>query len=111
MRLLSKFILRIAINVAALYLLAQFLSGFTISPDWTKVALAALILSLVHVFVRPVLKLLSFPLLILTLGLFNIVINFILLVIAEHFTSAMIVSGFRTRLIASIAFGILNSLI
>lgn len=111
MRLISHFALRIGLNALALWALPQFLSGFTVSREWQMFVGAALVLALVHSFLRPILKLISFPFLILTLGLFNIVINFVLLLVAEHLTSAITITDFQTRLIASFIIGIINSVI
>ncbi|OHA10563.1 MAG: hypothetical protein A3H71_01595 [Candidatus Sungbacteria bacterium RIFCSPLOWO2_02_FULL_48_13b] len=111
MRFISHFVLRVGLNGLILWVLPQFLAGFTVSQEWQLFAGAALVLALVHSFLRPILKLISFPFLILTLGLFNIVINFVLLLVAEHLTSAITIADFNTRLIASLIIGIINSVI
>lgn len=111
MRLIFHFALRIGLNALALWALPQFLGGFSVSREWQLFAGAALVLALVHGLLRPILKLISFPFLILTLGLFNIVINFVLLLVAEHLTSAIVIADFNTRLIASLIIGIINSII
>ncbi|OHA01512.1 MAG: hypothetical protein A3C11_01120 [Candidatus Sungbacteria bacterium RIFCSPHIGHO2_02_FULL_49_12] len=109
MHFLAKFGLRIALNGVILWFLPQFISGFATSHELTSLVVAALILALVHAILRPILKILSFPFLILTLGLFNVVINFVLLSVADYFSSAITITDLKTRFIASIIFGLANS--
>ncbi len=76
---MTKFILRWAINAVAIFLAIRFVPGIHLQSGWVSVIWLALIFGLVNAFVRPVLKLLTCPLIILTLGLFTLVINTFLL--------------------------------
>ena len=83
---------------------------------WTDLLVATLLLGLLNSFVRPILMLLSLPLLIFTLGLFTIVINAALLLIVsallgrEHFHVDGFWSAFWGALIISVVSLLLNSL-
>jgi putative membrane protein len=72
-----KLILRWAAVTLALFAAVYFVPGITVDDPnaWTVFVIMALILGLVNALVRPFLKLLSCPLIILTLGLFVLVIN------------------------------------
>ncbi len=72
---MTKFILRWAINAAAIFLAIRFVPGITLNGSLVGVIWLALILGLINAFLRPLLKLLTCPLIILTLGLFTLVIN------------------------------------
>ena len=72
---MTKFILRWAINAAAIYLAIRFVPGITLQSGWVSVIWLALIFGLVNAFLGPLLKILTCPLIILTLGLFTLVIN------------------------------------
>ena len=72
---MTKFILRLAINAVALYLAIQFLPGIGLASKPVSVLWLALIFGLVNALFRPLLKFLTCPLIILTLGLFTLVIN------------------------------------
>jgi putative membrane protein len=74
---MTKFILRLVINAVALYLAVILLNGRGVEfgGNWVSILWLALIFGLVNAFVRPVLKLLTCPLIILTLGLFTLLIN------------------------------------
>ncbi len=76
---MTKFILRWAINAAAIFLAIRFVPGIHLQSGWVSVIWLALIFGLVNAFLRPLLQLLTCPLIILTLGLFTLVINTFLL--------------------------------
>ena len=72
-----KLLLRWLITAVALAVAVKVVPGIHVEGDraWLTVAAMAIILGLVNAFVRPLLKLLSCPLILLTLGLFLLVIN------------------------------------
>ncbi len=72
---MTKFILRWAINAVAIFLAIRFVPGISLQSGWTSVIWLALIFGLVNAFLRPLLSLLTCPLIILTLGLFTLLIN------------------------------------
>ncbi len=72
-----KLLIRWVVSTLALFAAAYFVPGIRVEDPnaWMVYAMMALILGLVNAFVRPLLKLLSCPLIILTLGIFVLVIN------------------------------------
>ncbi|MBU4142964.1 phage holin family protein [Patescibacteria group bacterium] len=79
---MMRFLVRILANALAIYLAAYFVIGFDFphqAQDWKLLLLAGLILALFNAVLKPVLKLISAPLIILTLGLFTLIINIALL--------------------------------
>jgi putative membrane protein len=72
---MTRFILRWAINAIALYLAVLLVPGIALMSDLVSVLWLALIFGLINALLRPVLKFLTCPLIILTLGLFTLVIN------------------------------------
>ncbi len=72
---MTRFILRWAINAVAIFLAIRFVPGIILESGWVTVIWLALILGLVNAFLRPLLKLLTCPLILLTLGLFALLIN------------------------------------
>lgn len=71
-----KLLIRWAITSLALFVAAWLIPGIYVESDgWVVYAMMAVILGLVNAIVRPVLKLLTCPLILLTLGLFTLVIN------------------------------------
>jgi putative membrane protein len=72
---MSKFILRLAINAIALYLAVWILPGLDLSGGVVSLFWIALIFGVVNALLGPLLKFLSCGLIVLTLGLFTLVIN------------------------------------
>jgi putative membrane protein len=73
-----RLILRWGINAVALYAAIAILPGIVYNGHWFGVVILALVFGLVNALLRPLLKLLTCPLIILTLGLFTLVINTLL---------------------------------
>jgi len=94
---MTKFILRLAINAIALYLAVLVLPGrIDLRSGLTSIIWLALIFGLVNALFRPLISILTCPLIILTLGLFTLVINTFLFwltsVIGQSFGIALIIS-------------------
>ena len=84
-----RFLLRLLINAAALWVATRIVSGVTFSGDPVYLFVVALVFGLLNALVRPVLKLLTCPLLILTLGLFTFVINGVILWLTSGLSDAL----------------------
>jgi putative membrane protein len=72
---MTRFILRWAINAVAIFLAIRFVPGISLQSGLMSVIWLALILGLMNAFLRPLLTLLTCPLIIVTLGLFTLLIN------------------------------------
>lgn len=79
----QKLLLRWLINGVALYVAAELVPGIETEGGWQVLLLMALIFGLVNALVRPILKFLTCPLIMLTLGLFTLVINALMLQLAS----------------------------
>ena len=75
------FLLRLLINSAALWVAIQLVNGIDHRGSWWSLLFVALVFGALNASVRPLLKLLSIPLLIVTLGLFIFVINALMLLL------------------------------
>jgi putative membrane protein len=93
---MTKFILRWAINAIGLYLAVLILPGIDLRSDLVSILWLALIFGLINALFRPLLQFLTCPLIILTLGLFTLVINTFLFwmtsVIGQSFGFGLIIS-------------------
>ena len=98
MRLIARFL----VVAAAVWLVAAYVPGIDVQEGVGSYLLIALIFSLVNLLVKPVLKLLSFPLLLLTLGLFLIVINAAMLGLTALLTERLDVDGVGPAFIAAL---------
>ena len=93
---MTKFILRLVINAIALYLAIQILPGIELMSGLVSIIWLALIFGIVNALFRPLLQFLTCPLIILTLGLFTLVINTFLFwltsVIGQSFGIALVIN-------------------
>ncbi|HEX5274157.1 MAG TPA: phage holin family protein [Candidatus Rubrimentiphilum sp.] len=96
------FIIRLLINAFALWLIAKYVPGFSMTGSiWTPI-IAALIFGIVNALVRPIVLLLTLPISILTLGLFVIIVNALMFWLVTWLTPNFKVSGFVPALIGAI---------
>jgi putative membrane protein len=95
---MTKLILRWAINAIALWVAVTYVPGISGTKDWLSILGLALIFGLVNALLRPLLNLLTCPLIILTLGLGTLLINTLLFwlsgLIGGYFKIGFTVDGF-----------------
>ena len=104
------FIVTALVTAVSLLILARISVGLD-AEDTGSAVLAAVVLGLLNATLRPVLGFLAFPITLLTLGLFSIVLNAIVLYITAALVSGFHVRSFIHAMIASILLGILNGVI
>ena len=80
-----SFIVRLFSNSIALGIAHWLVPGFVINGGLKEFVIAGFVLGLLNLFIRPVLKLISTPVIILTLGVFSLVINGFLLWLVSYF--------------------------
>ena len=78
-------VLRFLVNALVLYCIAKYVPGFNHHVTLWNALMAAIVFGLVNVIIGPILRLISLPLTIITLGLFAFVINYVLFAITVHF--------------------------
>ncbi len=107
-----KFLVRLVITAVALWVAVQLVSGLTYAGGAIGLLVVALIFGLVNGLIRPVIKLLTLPVVWLTLGLFTIVINALMLWLAGAIAGSLgidfTVSGFWPALWGSIVVSIVS---
>ena len=101
-------LLRLVVNVAALWLAAEVLDGVTYGKFSTLV-LAALVLGLVNFLIKPLLTLLALPLIILTLGVAYFFVNLAMLLLTSALVSGFEIDGFWTAVGATIVVWLVNA--
>ncbi len=111
----KKIFIGIVLNAAALYAVTYFLPDMEYTGGIKFFIIAGIIIGVLNTFVKPLMKLLSFPFMIMTIGLFSIVINAIIfwltvkLVNAIHVSDVTVnIKGVLTYIIAALVFGIVN---
>jgi len=96
-----KFIIRLVINALFLLIAPLIFSGVAVAGWWAAI-ITALFLGLVNAIIRPLLILLTLPINILTLGLFTLVINGLLVLLVSSFVKGFTVNGLWTAILLSL---------
>ncbi len=99
------FLFRAAIAALGLWLATRWVSGIRIDTSTTLI-LAALLLGVVNAFVRPIAVILTFPFTVLTLGLFLLVVNALMLLLVALFLPGFSINGFWAAFLAALIVGI-----
>ncbi|WP_294248322.1 phage holin family protein [uncultured Chryseobacterium sp.] len=102
-------IIRLLVTAIVAYLLTMILPGVHFA-GFAGALIFSIVLGLLNLIVKPVLNILGLPLTIITLGLFTLVINAVIILIADYFIDSMQVDGFWWAFIFSILLSIVTSL-
>ena len=86
---MTKLLIRLVANALGLYVAARIVPGISVGENWLVVLGVALVFGLVNALIGPLLKLLTCPLIILTLGLFTLVINAVMLLLTSGLSRAV----------------------
>ncbi len=108
-------LIQILVNMAALWVAVQLVDGITFHGEWWKLLLVAVVFSLLNTYLRPILRILSIPLTILTLGIFLLVINALMLLLTSAVSDALnlefAVDGFGAAFLGAIVVAIVGLLL
>lgn len=104
------FILKLLLTGVAAMLAAYILPGVSIDGYVTAIILA-LVLAVLNAIVRPILVLLTIPVTILTLGLFLLVINALIILLADSLIAGFGTSGFLTALLFSLVLSVITAIL
>lgn len=97
-------------SAAALLIVAYFVPGFQVN-SFTTALIAAVVLGLINGTLGAILKFFTFPVTILTLGIFSLVINALMLMLATSFVSGFKVDGFAAAFVGSVLLSVVNWLL
>jgi putative membrane protein len=105
-----KTFLKILLTALAVILLANILPGVAVAGYFSAI-IVAIVISLLNMFVRPLLVFFTLPATIVTFGLFLFVINAIIILLADKLVDGFVVSDFLDALLFSILLSIFRSLL
>ncbi|MBC6699610.1 phage holin family protein [Hymenobacter sp. BT190] len=104
------FILKFLLTAIITYVLAKFLPGSHIN-GFSDAILLVVVLAVLNAVLKPILKLLGFPITVLTLGLFLLVINAAIVMIADALLPGFAVDNFLYALLFSIVLSVVTSIV
>ena len=98
---MEGFLIRAVVVGIGLWLASKIISGIGFDSTGTLIA-AALLLGIVNAFVRPIIVILTLPITLLTLGIFLLVINALMIELVAYFLPGFVVAGFWPAIGAAI---------
>lgn len=107
---LMKFILRILLSALAVVVLAKVLPGVGVDT-YTTAIIVAIVLSLLNFIVKPILVILTLPVTIITFGLFLLIINAIIILLADNLIAGFTVNSIWWALLFSLLLSFLQSIL
>ena len=105
-----NFIMRIVVTSIVAFGLSYILSGVQIDTFTTAIVLA-IVLAILNAIVKPILVFITFPITVVTLGLFLFVINALIILLADKFIRGFNVEGFWWALLFSLLLSIVTSVL
>ncbi len=108
MKIIWKLIVAVLANGVGLWLAERFIPGFVLSPQWQDILIVGGVLTLLNIFVKPVLKLILGPITIFTLGLGVIVVNAIVLYILDILSKHLTIETTMALLLATLVLSATN---
>ena len=103
-------LVRWILNAVALYIVAKILPGIHLL-DFGSALIAVIVIGLVNALIKPLLFLLTLPVTIVTFGLFALVLNALMLMLASALTPGFKIDGFGTALLGSILLSIVTTIL
>lgn len=103
-----KLLVRILITSALVLLIAHFMTGVHVA-GFTTSLIVAVVLGLLNIFIKPILVILTLPVTFVTLGLFLLVINAIIILLCDNIVGGFSVDSFFTALLFSIILSLSQS--
>jgi putative membrane protein len=98
-------------NAVALLVATWLLSGLSYGSDWWALLLAAFVFTLVNVFLKPVLTVLSIPFIIVTFGIFYLLINVFMLYLTHWIVPQFTIASFWWAMLAAIIVSAANAIL
>jgi putative membrane protein len=112
---LRRLLLRWVINAVAAYAAMRLVTGFHVAGGWTVYLWLALILGLANALIAPLVKFLTCPLILATLGLFTLVINAVMLLVAarvsQFFGLAVSLDSFWAAILAALVISLVSTVL
>lgn len=99
--------IRLLLNILALLIVAYLVPGVSFE-DFVSVFVASIVIGIINTLIKPILQIIALPITLLTFGVFALVINVLLLMLAGFIVPGFDIDGFWTALVASIVLSLVS---
>ncbi|HCP08972.1 MAG TPA: hypothetical protein DIT25_04210 [Candidatus Moranbacteria bacterium] len=106
-----RLIFRILANAAAILIAVKVVPGFIFTGTPVELLIAGAVLGLINALIKPIIQLIALPVIFLTLGFFNIIINIALLLLAAKFLPYLKIETFLAAFLGVVILAIMNHLV
>ena len=100
-------LVKLLINTVAVLIAAYLLPGVTVTGFWAALVVAV-VLGIINIFIKPILFVLTLPLTVATFGIFSLILNALLIMLASAITPGFVVQNFWWALLFSILLSLVN---
>lgn len=106
-----RWIINLLITAVVVYVLSKLLEPHVVINSFSTAIIFALVLALLNAIVKPLIIILTLPLTIITLGLFLLVINVLIILLADKFVSGINIDGFLWAFIFGLLLSVLSTIL
>ncbi|MEO6328070.1 MAG: phage holin family protein [Ginsengibacter sp.] len=106
-----RFLTNLLITAVAVYIISKLLNPHVVINSFPTAIIFALVLAFLNAIVKPLIIILTLPVTIITLGLFLLVINVLIILLADHFVSGININGFLWALIFGFLLTVISSVL
>lgn len=111
MKWIIRLLSALVINAVALYAATYFIPGFWMSPTLEAYAKVALVFTVIGAILRPILKVVLGPLILITFGIGIVVVNALILYLLDHLMPELAISGLIPLVYATLLISVVNSIL
>lgn len=109
---MTRLVIRLVINAVALWIAASFVEGITLTNDVVGILFVALIFGIINALIKPIIDLFTCPFYIITLGLFTLVVNALMLMLTGELSGGRLeVAGFLPAFLGGIVISLISTLL
>ena len=109
--MIRRLLVKILVSAVAIWAADYLLAGFVVVGGIPGYLMAGVVLGALNILIRPVLKLVTLPLILLTFGLFTIIINTLMLWLTASITDSIFISGLWPLLVATLIISVVQILL
>ena len=109
--MVRRFLIKVLVCAVAMYVASSLITGFTVLGGLQGYLIAGLVLGFLNTFIRPILKLLAFPLILISLGFFTFIINAGILWFVGRATDQVVISGLWPLIWATLVVSVVTMIV
>ncbi len=102
-----KLVIHLLVSTIAIIVATYIIPGATVTLG--SAIVVAIVLGIINVFIKPIIKVITLPITVITLGLFSLVINALFIILAAKIVPGFVISGFWTAFFFSIVLSLINA--